>query len=417
MKIAVYTLGCKVNQCDAEAFIFKIVTHGYDAFTTRDFDQPADVFVINTCTVTHISDKKSRQMLRRAKKKNPNSLIAMCGCMTKNLPKMDGVDFAFDTRSPDEFLLKLKSFSTGNKMQPVKFGLPTNKKTRSFIKIQDGCDRFCSYCIVPHVRGELKSTPSQEILSQAKAQIEAGALEIVLTGIQVASYGYDTGETNLSSIIKKIAALDGLKRLRLSSIDSWAVNECFLKAVAESPALCSHFHLSLQSGCNATLEKMNRRYTTAEYAKAASALQEIRPEAALTTDIIVGFPGETDSDFQESLQFVQEMKFAKVHVFEFSPRKGTSAADFPEQIPHVAKHVRGKIMREAVAKLQKKFLEAQIGKTLNVLFEKEKTPSFFQGNSENYCLVEAKSGETLVNTIQKVKILACTKEILTGSIK
>jgi len=413
MTIAVHTLGCKVNQCDADTLISMIKKLGHNAFSTREFNQSADIYVINTCTVTHVSDKKSRQMLRRARKQNPNALVAMCGCMAKNSPKIEGVDFVFDARIPDDFLLRIKEISTDREKNIIcDDGLG---KTRSFIKIQDGCDRFCSYCIVPYVRGGIISREPAEILSKAKELIESGALEIVLTGIQVASYGYDTGKTSLSSIIKEIAALDGLKRLRLSSIDPWAVSEDFLDAVAESPTLCSHFHLSLQSGCDATLEKMNRRYATAEYAKAACCLRKIRPETALTTDVIVGFPGESDSDFEKCLSFVRKMEFAKVHVFEFSPREGTPAAEFSGQVPHKIKSERGKVMRELAAELQNNFLQNQIGKTLDVLFEKRLKPQAdFVGNSENYCSVKVNSESNLINTIKKVNITACEGEILTG---
>jgi threonylcarbamoyladenosine tRNA methylthiotransferase MtaB len=264
---------------------------------------------------------------------------------------------------------------------------------------------------VPYVRGGIKSRPADEILAQARSFIASGTMEIVLTGIQVASYGHDTGELNFSDLIKRTAALDGLKRLRLSSIDPCAVDADFLRAICESPTLCSHFHLSLQSGCDATLERMNRKYSAAQYAKAAKELREIRPDAALTTDVIVGFPGESETDFNESLAFVREMKFAKVHVFEFSAREGTPAAKFPQQILPAEKSARGKIMRKLVAELSREFLQKQIGKTLNVLFENTE-----KGNSENYLSVKVKSNENLVNLIKSVKITACTDEHLTGKL-
>ncbi|MCL1884830.1 MAG: tRNA (N(6)-L-threonylcarbamoyladenosine(37)-C(2))-methylthiotransferase MtaB [Defluviitaleaceae bacterium] len=409
LTIAVHTLGCKVNKCDAEALVNSLKGLGYNAFF--GFDVAADVFVINTCTVTHVSDRKSRQMVRRAKKLNPDAFVAMCGCMIKD--SIDGVDFVFDAREPDMFFEKIREIppKTATPLYPKDI-----KNTRSFIKIQDGCDRFCSYCIVPYVRGRLKSRLSDEIFSEAESLIKSGAPEIVLTGIQVASYGYDTEESDLPSIIKKIASIQGIKRLRLSSIDPWAISEKFLSAVKESQALCSHFHLSLQSGCDTTLEKMNRKYTTKDYAKAANELRKIRPDAALTTDIIVGFPGESDSDFEQSLDFAREMEFAKIHVFEFSPRKGTPAAEFSGQVPHKIKSERGKIMRELALNLQRKFLQKQVGKIQNVLFEKNKTQGIYQGNSENYCLVQVKNDKNLRGTIKKVKITACEGETLIGNL-
>jgi threonylcarbamoyladenosine tRNA methylthiotransferase MtaB len=406
MIVAIHTLGCKVNQCDADELIAALKADGHTAFSARSFDIFADIFVVNTCTVTHTSDKKSRQMLRRAKNKNPNALVAMCGCMAKKSDKIDGVDFIFDAREPREFLAKVNALGKKTSLPPQEI---PKTKTRSFIKIQDGCDRFCSYRIVPHVRGAVKSRPLSEIIREAEILVNSGALEIVLTGIQVAAYGNDTEKENLSSVVKNVAAIDGLKRLRLSSIDPWAVNAEFIAAIAETPVLCGHFHLSLQSGCDTTLEKMNRRYTTDDYRKAAASLRKIRPNAALTTDVIVGFPSESDSDFLRSLDFVREMEFSQVHVFEFSPREGTPAANFPAQVPQNVKHERGKIMREAVAELQKNFLERQVGRTLSVLFERE------NGKTENYCTVRAKSATP--NKIYDVKITSCTDEFLEGEIQ
>jgi len=409
-RVAAHTLGCKVNQCDTEALLTRLVGMG---FAVVAFSEVADIYIINTCTVTHVSDRKSRQMIRRARKLNPEAFVAVCGCMAKNDPAIAreiGADYIFDAREPESLIGKIDRFDDNGKSlilfpnHQVKFF-----HTRAFIKIQDGCDRFCSYCIVPHVRGAPQSRPMAEILAEAENFIKNSTLEIVLTGIQVASYGDDTEEANLATLIKYVAALDGLKRLRLSSIDPWAVNSAFLDAVDSSPALCSHFHLSLQSGCTTTLTRMNRRYTTEEYAKAAKALRELRPDAALTTDVIVGFPGESHENFQDSLKFVQDMKFAKVHVFEYSPRAGTPAAEFPLQVPSQVKSERGKIMRELTAKTQARFLKKQIGKTMPVLFE-----STQKGHTENYCPVEVAS--TSPNTIQNVKITGATGELLIGTI-
>ena len=397
LSIAIYTLGCKVNQCDAEALIALLNERGYNAFHTREFEQPADVYVINTCTVTHVSDKKSRQMVSRARKLNPNAFVAVCGCMTKT---SEVTEYAFDARSPDDFLLELSKITPANKNITQK-----KAKTRAFIKIQDGCERFCSYCIVPYARGAVKSRPVAEIVSQARDLIRTGTLEIVLTGIQIASYGHDT-ENSLPYLIKEIAALDGLGRLRLSSIDPWAVSGEFLDAVSR-PAVCEHFHLSLQSGCDTTLKKMNRRYSAADYARAVNALRKIHPNVTLTTDVIVGFPGESEADFLQSCDFVREMKFAKAHVFEFSPRKGTPAAEFGGQVEHKIKAERGRAMRGISDELQAEFLESQVGKTLSVLFEKENA-----GHSRNYCEVRAVGSK---NTIKEVKIIGFEQNYLKGN--
>jgi len=407
VKIAIHTLGCKVNQCDTNALIDVLVEHGHDAYSTHDFDQNADVFIINTCTVTHVSDKKSRQMLRRAKRHNPNAMIAMCGCMAK---KSEVADYVFDARNPDDFLNKLNIKPIDSNPQMLK----SKKTTRAFVKIQDGCDRFCSYCIVPHVRGRPKSRPLTEIIKEANQLVADGIPEIVLTGIQVASYGQDTGTCDLPDVIKEVTAISGLQRLRLSSIDPWGVDGDFVSAVA-SPLVCGHFHLSLQSGCDTTLVMMNRRYSTSDYKNAAERLRHAKPNIALTTDVIVGFPGESDADFAESLAFVKEMKFSNIHVFEYSPREGTPASTFPDQVPHSVKHERGKIMRTLGNELQAEFLQSQVGKTLNVLFEKQK--SFYVGNSENYCTVCVKSDTNLTGRICKVKITSYEGDFLHGNTK
>jgi threonylcarbamoyladenosine tRNA methylthiotransferase MtaB len=396
MKIAVYTLGCKVNQCDSDALITRLNGMGHDALATKDFSRPVDIFVINTCTVTHVSDKKSRQMISRAKKSGAK--VAVCGCMAKAAEgKLEGVDLFFDARNPNDFFFD-DLITTGKVTQRM-------TKTRAFIKIQDGCDRFCSYCIVPHVRGEVTSRPSLEILDEAREKIKNGALEIVLTGIQVACYGHD--RDNLAGLVKEINALEGLRRFRLSSIDPTAINAEFLSAVAESDNLCSHFHLSLQSGCDKILESMNRRYTTEEFTRAVEQLRSLRENCAITTDIIVGFPGESFDDFDKGLRYVINTGFAAVHVFEFSAREGTPAAAFEGQIPPKEKAKRGRIMREAAENSQREFLQKQVGQTVEVLFEKS------HGYTRNYCAV--KSENHTPNTIKNMKITACTGEYLIGT--
>jgi len=404
LSIAAHTLGCKVNQCDTDALLERLKNMG---LAVRNFNQVSDIYIVNTCTVTHVSDKKSRQMISRARRLNPSAFVAVCGCMAKNSPEVSGVDFVFDARKPDDFFEKVRELLE----QPI-FAAPTDlcehkSRTRAFIKIQDGCDRFCSYCIVPYVRGPMHSRPMADILADARESIKSGTMEIVLTGIQVASYGDDT-DGNFTELIKNVAKLEGLKRLRLSSIDPTAIDDAFLGAVAASPAICDHFHLSLQSGCDATLARMNRRYTTSQYARAAKELRALKPDCALTTDIIVGFPGETDEDFHESLDFAKKMNFAQVHVFEFSPRAGTPAVSYSDQIPQKIKARRGILMRQLADNLRKNFLESQIGKTLPVLFETNS-----KGHTTNYCPVELAHGAA-ANSIREVKITGCTGTILAG---
>jgi len=429
-RIAIHTLGCKVNQCDTEKLLARLIEEGYDICS---FDQTADVYIINTCTVTHTGDKKSLQIIRRARRLNPTAFIAVCGCMPNgqadNINKItaSGADFVFDTRKPYELIEKLEATFSNQRFMTARseeqspaihLNTPTDllkTRHRAFIKIQDGCDRYCAYCIVPYVRGPVVSRSPSDILTEAKSYIQGGVKEIVLTGIQVAAYGYDTGSefVTLPKLINKLAVHN--LRLRLSSIDPWAIDDAFLSAIDDSPTLCSHFHLSLQSGSDKTLACMNRRYTIKDYSKAAEKLRALRPNMALTTDIIVGFPGETNDDFRKSIHFVEKMGFAQIHVFEYSQRTGTQAANFPEQIPSQIKSTRGKEMRALASDLQQKFLYSQTNTTTTVLFETQTTdtPETWQGYSDNYCLVEVQ-GTNLANTIRDVHIIDIANDKLIG---
>jgi len=427
LKVATYTLGCKENQYDTESLLShlgKIVP-----IAVKDFKQVVDIYIINTCTVTHVSDRKSNKIIRRAKRLNPSALVAVCGCMVKSSPEApvtSGADFVFDAREPEIFIEYVqKHFS--DFLKTLTPAIPTpiiessnlnknlnKKRTRAFIKIQDGCNRFCSYCIIPYVRGEPKSRYIKEILEEAQTLVTNDALEIVITGIQVASFGEDTGE-KLSSLITQLSNIKNLQRLRLSSIDPWAIDGEFIEAVMNaSPILCEHFHLSLQSGCDATLERMNRKYTIDEYICAASSLMAICPESALTTDIIVGFPGETEEDFLQCMEIVRALGFAQVHVFEYSPREGTAATTFPNQVSAKVKSERGELMRELAKELRENFLQKQVGKIVPVLFEEKKPNGLWTGFTSNYCPVEIISNNDLSNTIQMVEITGNTQETLQG---
>jgi len=430
--VAIHTLGCKVNQCDTNALLERLTEAG---LLIREFNQMVDIYIINTCTVTQAGDKKSLQIIRRARKLNPEAFVAVCGCMpqsqSNNADKImaAGADFIFDTRKPDDLLTKLgEIFVQMNTISLVSLPIHSHsERTRAFIKIQDGCNRYCNYCIVPYVRGPVVSRPITEILEEAATHIQRGMQEIVLTGIQVAAYGYATGSEviTLPGIIKQLSGL-GLKRLRLSSIDPWAVDDEFLAAVGETPTLCSHFHLSLQSGSDKTLARMNRRYTTTAYAHAVERLKKLRPDVALTTDIIVGFPGESDADFDESVRFAKEIGFTKIHVFEYSPRVGTPAADFPNQVLSKIKSARGEEMRTLAKSLEHRFWHSQVGKLVPALFEVKTRNSsklhdlggtgIWQGYTDNYCLVKAQ-GTNLANKLEYVQITGITEDGLIGELK
>ena len=417
LSIAVHTLGCKVNRWDTEALLKQLPNvrqHG--------FNQPSDIYIINTCTVTHAGDKKSLQMIRRARRLAPSAFVAVCGCMPRSRDSSPekiyaaGANFIFDTRKPEELLAKIEELFPAQSAAKAQDNIHHETRTRAYIKIQDGCDRYCTYCIVPYVRGPVTSRPPEDILNDAAQCVARGAKEIVLTGIQVAAYGYDTGSEYISlpALIKLIAAR-GPKRLRLSSIDPWAINATFLEAAASTPSLCGHFHLSLQSGSSATLARMNRRYTTHEYAAAAAKLKALRPNMALTTDIIVGFPGESDEDFQASLDFAREMGFSRIHVFEYSPRAGTLAANMPGQVPSQVKTARGQAMRALAKTLEQQFLESQIGTTTLVLFESQTATDRWKGHTENYCPVTAQ-GQDLANVLINVKITGVADNTLVGEL-
>lgn len=438
MTFALHTLGCKVNQCDGDALAAALQEAGYmrTAFNTKS--APADIYIINTCTVTHTVDKKAMQTIRRVRKMNAHAFIAVCGCMTRsrteeNNAQFDIADFTFDTRQPQDLLaeLSLRNLSVrdshgastrkkhsprGAQMEAVpsaatRSGRVPTHRTRAFLKVQDGCDRFCAYCIVPYVRGALTSLPAAQAVSQARELVRAGYKEIVLTGIQLAAYGKDKGgapRSGLVGLIEQIAGISGLPRLRLSSLEPCAVDEEFLAALARLPAVCEHFHLSLQSGCDATLARMNRRYTTTEYARTVQALRAIFPRCAITTDIIAGFPGETDADHAQSIAFVREMGFSRVHVFPFSQREGTAAASFPMQVAADIKKNRAAQMLELAADLQREFLTAQAGMPHEVLFE---TPHF--GHTRNYCPVRVSQAQE-PNTIKNVHITGLQDEAMIG---
>jgi len=394
---ALHTLGCKVNQCDGDALAAQLCEAGC---TQVPFTHTADMYIVNSCTVTATVDKKSLHLLRRARRLNPSAFIALCGCLTQNAPaeKLHEADFIFDTRTPEALLEKL-----GGSTPPAGVTSLNTARTRAFLKVQDGCDRFCAYCIVPYVRGTLTSMPIAQAVARAQVLTAAGTKEIVLTGIQLAAFGKDNGEA-LPDLIRAVSATT--PRLRLSSLEPQAVTNDFLHAI-DHPNVCDHFHLSLQSGCAETLAQMNRHYTPDNYARAAAAIRQLHPHAALTTDIIVGFPGETDADFEASCGFVQQMRFARVHVFPYSPRAGTKAAARHDQISSPVKKARVAAMMAIAASAQQQFLAAQVNRTHAVLWE---TPT--SGHTRNYCLVRAQ--QAVPNTVTQLHITGFDPEALIG---
>jgi len=397
-KVAAYTLGCKVNQYETEAVLGSLMTEGYQVV---DFDKYADIYIINTCTVTGLADRKCRQILRKAKKINPQAVVVAMGCYSQiaanEVSNIKDVNIVIGTNGRSLLAQMLSSPSVScdsqiicveNIMNIRKFeelGLETyTEHTRAFLKIQDGCNRFCSYCIIPYARGPIRSREPQNILKEIEKLTEQGYSEFVLTGIHLASYGVDLKNTNLVDIIRKVLLLDGVERLRLGSIEPMTVTEDFLKLVSESEKLCPHFHISLQSGSNNVLKRMNRRYTAEEYYEKCIALKSVIPDLSFTTDIIVGFPGESDSEFKETCEFVEKIGFSKVHVFKFSPRKGTPAAEMANQILPEIKDKRSSELIGISDKLAADFSRKLIGKKIKILIEKKRKDGMFEGHSENY---------------------------------
>jgi threonylcarbamoyladenosine tRNA methylthiotransferase MtaB len=427
-KAAFYTLGCKVNQYETEAMAELFSDADYEIC---DFSETADVYVINTCSVTHIGDRKSRQIIRRAKKTNPNAIIAVTGCYAQTAPdeilQIDGVNLVLGTKDRKDIVKRVEEITSESSINCVSDIMSNHEfeelkiknysdRTRAFIKIQEGCNQFCSYCIIPYARGPVRSRAEAEILDEIKELVSNGFSEIILAGIHVASYGLDLGDTSLADLLIKADKIDGIKRIRLSSIEPMTLNREFVDKIKVVKKLCPHFHISLQSGCDETLRRMNRKYTTAQFKEIVDGLRENFPNVAVTTDIMVGFPGETDEEFNHTLDFINEIQFADAHVFQYSPRRGTPAAKRPNQINADVKEHRSKLIIEATEKSRDAFLEQHIGKTVPVLFEQIVRDGLFEGKTDNYINVHVKSNENLSGKFYNVKLEKAENGIMYGNI-
>ncbi len=422
-KIAFTTLGCKVNMYDTEAMMELFQEKGYEI---TEFDDFADIYIINTCTVTNFGDKKSRQTIRRAKRLNPNAIVVATGCYAQVAPEtvkeIEGINIVIGTKDRHSIVEIVENYkdktkvlnAVGDIMKERTFEKLSVKNlknhTRAYLKIQEGCNRFCTYCIIPYARGPVRSRNPKDVIEEVKELAQNGFKEIVLTGIHVASYGVDLKNTTLLDIIKEVHKINGIERIRFSSIEPLVITDEFLNEIKNLPKVCDHFHLSLQSGCNRTLKRMNRRYTSDDYKTAVSKLKSAFPNVALTTDIIVGFPDETEEDFNESMNFAKEIKLSKIHVFPYSPKTGTKAAEYPNQISSEIKNNRTKKMIELSNELNKEFLENYIGKVKPVLFEKNIGNNIYEGHTTNYITVYASSDLNITNQILNTKILKILKE-------
>jgi threonylcarbamoyladenosine tRNA methylthiotransferase MtaB len=364
-------------------------------------ERGADVFVVNTCSVTAMADKKSRQAIRRARRENPDAVIVVCGCFAELSPQESistGADLVIG-RNERERVAEL-TLAFMRERRPVDGMVSTDShdeqaqagRTRAYVKIQDGCDNYCAYCVIPIARGRAISRPISETVSGVRTLAARGYREIVLTGIHIASYGKDLTNGNLRTLLPLVAGVDGIERIRLSSVEPLLITREFCETLSRLPNICDHFHLSLQSGCDATLGRMRRRYDTAQYSEAVGLLRETYPDVGITTDIIVGFPGETDEEFDKSFEFAKSTGFSKIHVFPFSPKKGTVAASMPNQIANAVKKERADRLLKLSGDLSSAFKKQYIGKHLKVLFEDEATRGVFEGYSTNYISVRASAG-------------------------
>lgn len=394
-KVAFYTLGCKVNQYETNAMADMFRQYGYDIV---DFEEVADVYVINTCTVTNMSDRKSRQMIRRAKSMNPNAILCVAGCYVQvakeELKKLKDIDIIVGTNEKRDIVRLVENFSD-SKLEDVTDVMTVREYVnweataytdhmRAEIKIQDGCDRYCTYCIIPYARGPVRSRAAEDIISEIEKIASTGVMEVVITGIHISSYGKDISENfRLIDLLEKIDKVEGISRIRLGSLEPLIITEDFVTRLKNLTKICNHFHLSLQSGCDDTLKRMNRRYTTEQFESIVKLLRKEIPEVALTTDVIVGFPGETDDEFMQTYEFLKRIQFSKMHVFKYSPRRGTPAAKYKNQIDGTKKEERSDTLLELSARYENEFAKQYLDKEIEVLFENET-----EGHTTNYIKVE-----------------------------
>ena len=427
MRIAIYTLGCKVNQYETQAMEQELTARGHELV---DFEQPADAYIINTCSVTAISDKKSRQMIRRARKLNPDAIVAACGCYvqthTDEVLEL-GIDLVGGTGQRMEFLRQLLTAAEKKTRVLVDDALHRHEfeilpaggqmsRTRAMLKVEDGCRNFCTYCIIPFARGPVRSLPISEAVAQTGQLAAEGYQEVVITGIEIASWGQDLdGEKSLMDLLEAVSAAAGEMRLRLGSLEPRTITEDFCRRAAKLTNLCPHFHLSLQSGCDETLRRMNRRYDTERFYKSVTLLREFFPGVAITTDLITGFPGETEEEFQKTLDFIRRCEFAQIHVFPYSVRPGTRAAAM-EQLPKSVKEERAARAGEVAAQLHEQYLQSCVGQVYPVLFEQPGREGEFTGHAPNYMEVTA-PGEDLHNCLRPVRITGVKGTILKGEIQ
>lgn len=425
--VASHALGCKVNQYESEAIAELFEQKGYKIV---DMEQQADVYIINTCTVTNFGDKKSRQLIRKVKRQNPNSIVVVAGCYAQTAPEeimaIEGVNIVVGTKDRKSIVELVENYKEENKPQnyvseimkerefePLSIQKLENR-TRAYLKIQDGCSQYCSYCIIPYARGVIRSRKPEDVIAEVKRLAENGFQEVILAGIHVASYGKDLKDVTLLDIVQKVHEIEGIKRIRFSSIEPNIVTKEFVETLCKLSKVCDHFHLSLQSGCDRTLQAMNRKYTVEKYRQAVKMLRQYMPKVAITTDMIVGFPAESEKDFLESYEFAKEIQFSKIHVFPYSPKRGTPAAVMPEQIPNRVKSERSQKLIALSEQMTESFLEQFVHQEMEVLYEREIEKNVYEGHTTNYIKVHTQSDKDITNCIVKTRIIDKEKEIAKG---
>ena len=436
-KVALHNLGCKVNSYEIDVMQQMLQKNGYQIV---DFEQKADIYVVNTCSVTSIADRKSRQMLHKAKKNNPDSIVVAVGCYvqtgTEAILKDEGIDLAIGNNKKKDIVEILEQFLLERGMHTEDKTLhdttiidinhtkeyeemtleQTAEHTRAYIKIQDGCNQFCTYCIIPYARGRVRSRKKEDIIREIEGLVARGYKEVVLTGIHISSYGTDFGQAGLLDLVQSIHGIEGLHRIRLGSLEPRIVTEEFATKLAKLSKVCPHFHLSLQSGSLNTLKRMNRHYTPGEYLKGVEELRKAFKNPAITTDVIVGFPGETEEEFEETRAFLEKINLYEMHIFKYSIRKGTIAAKMPDQVADQIKAKRSDVLLEMEEKQSREYRELYVGEEVSVLFEEEKEilgENYQIGHTSQYVKVAYKTDKDLSNQIVNGRVTSLlTNDVL-----
>lgn len=426
MNFTIITLGCKVNQYESQAMA-ELLQHA--GFTPAQAEEEADLVILNSCTVTSTSDQKVRQLLRRARRNHPQAVLVLTGCMPQAFPdvadRFEEADIVLGNSNRSSLIPSVTSYLS-HKQRIVDIRPHSSKskfeelcvhefleRTRAFVKIEDGCNRFCSYCIIPYARGRVRSKPLDQLREELTRLAQSGYQEVVLVGINLSAYGQDLG-LHLCDAVECACGIDGIHRVRLGSLEPEQMDAPVVKRLSQQKKLCPQFHLSLQSGCDGTLRRMNRHYTAAQYEEIVCNLRRHFPNCAITTDIMVGFPGESEEEFSDSLAFAQKIGFAKAHIFSYSPRPGTKAAQEKEQVSGELKEQRSKQMSSLTTRTRALFLQQQVGKIEQVLFETTATGGVYEGYTENYTPVRVESSEKLCGKLLPVEITGVKADCCTG---